>query len=233
MATNSVILFPGSIFPSPYPYRELCFVSCSTTIANKAALQRQEIARVPSSSSVGWREKKNFPFSRGDVIEREGGRTQIRRGRTERLNIFTCMRFLFPRCDWPSSFVSSFHLFFFPATRREGDAPPLDGCFHPSSGGRDGENRLCPRAKPSSIYASIVETLRLFRISVCTCVRVCGNIYFFLSFFLLLFVSFCVPTGCMVTRIARTMFSSDSSPIMQDFKGNFLISSFVILDIKV
>lgn len=50
----------------------------------------------------------------------------------QRLNIFTCMIFLFPRCDWPSSFVSSFlFFFFFLATRREGDAPPLDGCFHP------------------------------------------------------------------------------------------------------
>lgn len=137
MATNSVILFPGSIFPSPYPYRELCFVSCSTTIANKAALQRQEIARVPSSSSVGWREKKNFPFSRGDVIEREGGRTQIRRGRTERLNIFTCMRFLFPRCDWPSSFVSSFHLFFFFPRRGEKGMhrPWMDAFIHPAGGG--------------------------------------------------------------------------------------------------
>lgn len=44
---------------------------------------------------------------------------------------------------------------------------------------QDGENRLCPRAKPSSIYASIVETLRLFRISVCTCV--CAGIYIFFS----------------------------------------------------
>lgn len=51
---------------------------------------------------------------------------------------------------------------------------------------QDGENRLCPRAKPSSIYASIVETLRLFRISVCTCV--CAGIYIF-SLFL---PSFCL-----------------------------------------
>lgn len=178
--------------------------------------------------------EKKFPFF-SRRCNREGGGEDTDTKRTHRaIEYFHMYEIFIPemRLAFILCLLFSF-IFFFPATRREGDAPPLDGCFHPSSGGRDGENRLCPRAKPSSIYASIVETLRLFRISVCTCVRVCGNIYFFLSFFLLLFVSFCVPTGCMVTRIARTMFSFDSSPIMQDFKGNFLISSFVILDIKV
>lgn len=93
------------------------------------------------------------------------------------------MRFLFPRCDWP---LRAFHplslLFFFIFSlllgeiRREKryELAPLDAFI--VGWGPDYARKL----KPSSIYASIVETLRPFRVTLYVCC-----FFFFVSFYLL------------------------------------------------
>lgn len=89
------------------------------------------------SRRMGERERERISLLlevrwRGDIEARRGHK---------RLNIFTCMRFLFPRCDWPSSFVSSFYFFFFffLFLQRSRDEARR-GCFHPAEG--EGEQTM-------------------------------------------------------------------------------------------
>ena len=68
------------------------------------------------------------------------------------MNIFTCMRFLFPRCDWPLrafhplSLLSFLFFLFFSRSRRDKARKEVrtsaPGCFHRRMGAR-----LCPQAK--------------------------------------------------------------------------------------
>ena len=225
---NSVIAWPGD--------RSLCRFSLALTSHRRRVRQRSLIkrrwkgrkSRVLSFSSASKEiEKANAAAEKRDLPLRffsffflsllllpdrgwpeRGGDPED----NPRLNIFTCMRFLFPemRLAVPGPlfvlcllvFFSTLpHSSFYPPclsfsspifsrlsrsrrdeTRREerhGIQHPR-GCFHPRRvWGPDYARKL----KPSSIYASIVETLRPFRVTLYVCVRVCVCVCFFLFFF--------------------------------------------------
>lgn len=186
MATNSVILFPGSIFPSPYIASFGSSRVQQRSLIKRRCKGRKSHVFFPSLSDRGIRGRegeKKFPlFSRrSDIIER-GWDAQIRRGH-QRLNIFTCMRFLFPRCDWPSSFVSSFYLFFF--SRDEARR----GCTAPGwmlSSSRMGRTDY---ARELNLRRFTPRSSRLWGYFAFRCARVYVREYIFFSLF---FPSFCL-----------------------------------------